>query len=88
MLYFTGNKCVNCKKMESRILAKPEVARRLKKDFIVAFFYCDIDKIKLSKNQQYFSNTFNSQVITLGNKYADLQASKFNTNGANLFLCG
>jgi thiol:disulfide interchange protein DsbD len=80
MLDFTGINCVNCRKMESQVWSRPEVARRLKENFIVASLYCDMNKIVLPKEQQYFSKDLNSQVETLGDKNADLQAAKFGSN--------
>lgn len=86
MLDFTGINCVNCRKMESQVWSKPEVAKLLKEDFIVVSLYCDINRIELPKDQQYFSNDLNSQVTTLGNKNADLQASKFGSNSQPFYF--
>jgi thiol:disulfide interchange protein DsbD len=66
--------------MESQVWSHPEVARRLKEDFIVASLYCDINRIELPVEQQYYSKDLNSEVMTLGNLNADLQASKFGSN--------
>jgi thiol:disulfide interchange protein DsbD len=86
MLDFTGINCVNCRKMESQVWSKPEVASRLKEDFIVVSLYCDINRIVLPVEQQYFSKDLNSQVVTLGNKNADLQASKFGSNSQPFYF--
>ncbi|MFI5196501.1 MAG: cytochrome c biogenesis protein CcdA [Chitinophagales bacterium] len=86
MLDFTGINCVNCRKMESQVWSKPEVARRLKEDFIVVSLYCDINRIELPIEQQYFSKDLNSQIVTLGNKNADLQASKFGSNSQPFYF--
>jgi len=86
MLDFTGINCVNCRKMESQVWSKPEVAKRLKEDFIVVSLYCDINRIVLPKEQQYFSKDLNSQVTTLGNKNADLQASKYGSNSQPFYF--
>jgi len=80
MLDFTGINCVNCRKMEAQVWSKPEVAKRLKENFIVVSLYCDINRILLPAEEQYFSKELNSQVTTLGNYNADLQASKFGSN--------
>ena len=80
MLDFTGINCVNCRKMEFQVWSKPEVAKMLKEDFIVVSLYCDMNRIELPKNEQYFSKDLNAQVVTLGNKNADLQASKYGSN--------
>ena len=86
MLDFTGINCVNCRKMESQVWSKPEVTKRLKEDFIVVSLYCDINRIQLPKEQQYFSKDLNSQVTTLGDKNADLQASKFGSNSQPFYF--
>ena len=86
MLDFTGINCVNCRKMEAQVWSKPEVAKRLKEDFVVASLYCDMNKIVLPKEQQYFSKDLNSQVETLGEKNADLQASKFGSNSQPFYF--
>ncbi len=86
MLDFTGINCVNCRKMEAQVWSKPEVAKRLKEDFIVVSLYCDINRIKLPENQQYYSKDLGSQVTTLGNKNADLQASKFLSNSQPFYF--
>ncbi len=77
MLDFTGINCVNCRKMEAQVWSNPEVAKRLKEDFIVVSLYCDFSKIELPKKEQYHSKDLNADVVTLGNKNLDLQASKF-----------
>lgn len=86
MLDFTGINCVNCRKMESQVWSKPEVAKRLKEDFVVASLYCDINRIELPKSEQYFSKDLNSDVETLGNKNADIQASKFGANSQPFYF--
>jgi len=86
MLDFTGINCVNCRKMENQVWSKPEVIKRLKEDFIVASLYCDLNRIILPKREQYFSKDLNSQVETLGNKNADLQATKFGANSQPFYF--
>ena len=77
-LDFTGINCVNCRKMETQVWSNPEVLKRMKNDFVVASLFCDINRIDLP--EQYFSKDLNSKVTTLGNKNADLQASKYGAN--------
>ncbi len=86
MLDFTGINCVNCRKMESQVWSRPEVAKRLKEDFIVVSLYCDINRIVLPKEQQYFSKDLNAQVTTLGDKNTDLEASKFAAAGEPIYF--
>jgi thiol:disulfide interchange protein len=86
MLDFTGINCVNCRKMESQVWSKPEVAKRLKEDFIVASLYCDINRIELPKAEQYFSKDLNANIETLGDKNADIQAAKFGSNSQPFYF--
>ncbi|MBX2907017.1 MAG: thioredoxin family protein [Taibaiella sp.] len=86
MLDFTGINCVNCRKMESQVWSNPEVAKRLKEDFVVASLYCDMSKLKLPKEEQYFSKALNSMVVSVGNKNADLQASNFGANSQPFYF--
>jgi thiol:disulfide interchange protein DsbD len=86
MLDFTGINCVNCRKMESQVWSKPEVAQRLKNDFIVASLYCDYDKKDLPRDEQYYSQALGSQVVTVGDKNEDIQAAKFNSNSQPFYF--
>ncbi|RYE24617.1 MAG: DUF255 domain-containing protein [Sphingobacteriales bacterium] len=86
MLDFTGINCVNCRKMEAQVWSKPEVAKRLKEDFIVASLYCDYDKISLPKEEQYFSKALGAQVVTVGDRNEDIQATQFNSNSQPFYF--
>lgn len=85
MLDFTGINCVNCRKMESQVWSNPEVAKRLKEDFIVASLYCDYDKTDLPKDKQHHSDVLGSDVVTIGDGNEDLQATKFGSSGQPLY---
>jgi thiol:disulfide interchange protein DsbD len=86
MIDFTGINCANCRKMESQIWSRPEVAKRMKEDFIVVSLYCDMKKIQLPEAQQYFSKVLNTQVTSLGQKNTDLQATKFGSNSMPIYF--
>ncbi len=86
MLDFTGINCVNCRKMESQVWSDPEVMKRLKNDFIIASLYCDYDKISLPANEQHYSKALEAQVVTIGDKNEDLQATKFNSNSQPFYF--
>src|SRR5690606_8003094 len=68
------------------VWSDPEVAKRLKGDFVVASLYCDINRIELPEEEQYYSKALNSEVMTLGNLNADLQASKFGSNSQPFYF--
>jgi thiol:disulfide interchange protein len=86
MLDFTGINCVNCRKMEAQVWSKPEVAKRLKEDFIVASLYCDYDKTDLPKEEQYYSKILGSQIVTVGDRNEDIQATQFNANSQPFYF--
>lgn len=85
-LDFTGINCVNCRKMEAQVWSNPEVVKRMRNDFVVVSLFCDFNRIDLPKNEQYFSKDLNSQVVTIGNKNADIQASKFGSNSQPFYF--
>lgn len=86
MLDFTGINCINCRKMEGQVWSDPEVMKRLKEDFVVVSLYCDFNNEVLPENEQYYSEILGAKVVTVGNKNADYQASKFNTNAQPFYF--
>ena len=76
---FTGHACVNCRKMENTVWAKPEVLKRLSHDFVVVSLYVD-DKTPLPENEQFKSKVSGRMVTTLGEKWSDMQVSKYNSS--------
>ena len=86
MLDFTGINCVNCRKMESQVWSDPEVAKRLKEDFIVVSLYCDFYSLALPKEEQHFSKDLNTDVTSVGHKNTELQVSKFGSNSQPFYF--
>jgi thiol:disulfide interchange protein len=86
MLDFTGINCVNCRKMESQVWSSPEVMKILKEDFIIASLYCDYDKRDLPKEEQYYSKILGADVVTVGDKNEDIQATKFGANSQPFYF--
>jgi thiol:disulfide interchange protein len=85
LIDFTGWNCVNCRKMESTVWTNPEVLKRLRSKFIMAELYVD-DKTELEQTEQ-FTSTYSGKLInTLGGKWSDFQASKFNTNSQPFYV--
>lgn len=74
---FTGHACVNCRKMEEYVWAKPEVLKRLKSDFIVVSLYAD-ERFELPQNEWYTSPRDGKLKKTIGEQNQDLQISKYN----------
>jgi thiol:disulfide interchange protein len=73
---FTGHACVNCRKMEEFVWAKPEVLKRLKEDFIVVSLYADERKV-LPENEWYISSRDGKVKKTIGEQNQDLQITKY-----------
>jgi thiol:disulfide interchange protein len=76
---FTGWSCVNCRKMEDQVWIDPRVLKRLNDDYVLVSLYVD-DKTELPDDQKYTSVTTGKKVKTTGNKYSDLQTTRFKTN--------
>lgn len=86
MIDFTGINCINCRKMEGQVWSNPEVMNRLKNDFVVLSLYCDYNEKDLPEAEQYVSKALGSKVVTVGNKNADYQATRFNAQGQPLYF--
>ena len=78
-LDFTGHGCVNCRRIEDGIWSHPEILKLLKEEFVVLSLYIDEHTIKLERENQYIS-VFDGkkQIVTLGQKNADIQKTWFN----------
>ncbi len=76
---FTGKGCTNCRKMEDNVWVNQEVKNMLLNDFVVVSLYVDL-RTKLPKAEQYVSKVTGRKVKTIGNKWTDLQISRYNRN--------
>lgn len=74
---FTGHACVNCRKMEEYVWAKPEVLKRLQNDFIIVSLYAD-ERKELDEKEWYTSKRDGKVKKTIGEQNQDLQISKYN----------
>jgi thiol:disulfide interchange protein DsbD len=85
LLDFTGDACANCRKMEDNVWSDKNILSILKNDVVLVSLYCD-RKIELPKEKQYVSKTTGKQVITIGNKWTDLQISRYKSNSQPLYV--
>jgi thiol:disulfide interchange protein DsbD len=85
LLDFTGWACVNCRKMEERVWGEPEVLNLLKKDFVLISLYVDERKM-LDKEDQYVSPQTGKKIRTVGNKWSDLQITKYQVNAQPYYV--
>ncbi|MVN76048.1 thioredoxin fold domain-containing protein [Hymenobacter sp. HMF4947] len=79
MIDFTGNACVNCRKMEANVWPDPAVLQRLRNDFVLVQLYVD-DKTDLAPAEQTVSKFSGKKIRTIGNKWSDFQASRYGSN--------
>ena len=82
---FTGHGCVNCREMEQRVWADPQVLDRLSQDFVLVALYVD-DKTRLPENQWYTSNYDGKVKSTIGKQNADLQIERWNNNAQPFYV--
>jgi thiol:disulfide interchange protein len=85
MIDFTGHACVNCRQMEANVWPDKAVYRTLSNEYVIIQLYVD-DKTELQESEKYKS-AFSGKVInTIGNKWSDVQASKFNSNSQPFYV--
>ena len=84
MIDFTGHACVNCRKMEANVWPDKGVYKLLSQDYILIQLYVD-DKTELAPAD--IVTTPNGKVLTtIGKKWSDLQASKFQANSQPFYV--
>jgi len=85
MIDFTGFNCVNCRKMESDVWSNPSVFKHLRDDYILLQLVVD-DKADLVPSEQFVSTYSGKKITTLGGKWSDFEASKFNVNSQPFYV--
>jgi thiol:disulfide interchange protein len=84
MIDFTGHACVNCRKMEANVWTDKEVYERISQQYVLIQLYVD-DKTDLASTEQ--TTTAQGKLIkTIGNKWSDLEASKFQANSQPFYV--
>ncbi len=85
ILDFTGHSCVNCRKMEVSVWSDPAVLSILRNEYILISLYVD-DKTDLQDSEKYISTFSKKKINTIGQKWGDFQAQKFNTNSQPYYV--
>lgn len=85
LIDFTGFNCVNCRQMEANVWTDPTVFKHLRDDFVMLQLVVD-DKAELPANEQYVSEYSGKKITTLGGKWSDLEAKRFNANSQPLYV--
>jgi thiol:disulfide interchange protein len=76
---FTGFNCVNCRQMEANVWSDARVFNHLKNDFVLLQLVVD-DKAALDPSEQFISDYSGKRITTLGGKWSELEAKRFNSN--------
>lgn len=85
LIDFTGWFCANCRKMEADVWSDPAVHKRLANDFILLELYVD-EKTELPAAEQTVSKFSGKKIKTIGNKWSDYEATKFNVNSQPYYV--
>ncbi|WP_223653222.1 protein-disulfide reductase DsbD family protein [Hymenobacter psoromatis] len=85
LIDFTGNACVNCRKMEATVWPDPRVLQRLRNDFVLVQLYVD-DKTALPEAEQRVSKFSGKKIKSIGNEWSDFQASRYNANSQPFYV--
>jgi thiol:disulfide interchange protein len=85
LIDFTGFNCVNCRQMEADVWTDPRVFKHLQNDFVLLQLVVD-DKAALPANEVFTSTYSGKKITTLGGKWSDLEASRFNANSQPLYV--
>jgi len=78
LIDFTGVTCVNCRRMEELVWAKPEILNILKNDVVLVSLYVD-DRKELPKEEVYTTKS-GKEITTYGKKWSDLAITKYKAN--------
>lgn len=85
LIDFTGHACVNCRKMEERVWAEPQILSILKNDIVLISLYVD-ERKKLPESEQYTSPTTGKKIKTVGNKWSDFQIKNYQMNAQPYYV--
>lgn len=85
LIDFTGHACVNCRQMEANVWPDKAVFSKLSNDYVIIQLYVD-DKTELAENEKFKSKFSGKAVNTIGNKWSDFQAARFNSNSQPFYV--
>ena len=85
MVDFTGWTCVNCRKMEQNVWPKSSVRDQINNDYVLVSLYVD-ERNQLPADSQYYSKILDKKIITLGDKWNELEAGRYNNNAQPYYV--
>ncbi|SES16998.1 protein-disulfide reductase DsbD family protein [Pedobacter rhizosphaerae] len=84
LIDFTGHACVNCRKMEANVWPDKAVYKMISQDYILVQLYVD-DKSELAP-EDVVTTPEGKTLTTIGKKWSDLQARKFQSNSQPFYV--
>lgn len=84
LIDFTGHACVNCRKMEANVWPDSDIYKMISQDYVLIQLYVD-DKSDVAPADVIISSA-GRKLNTIGKKWSDLQASKFNSNSQPFYV--
>jgi thiol:disulfide interchange protein DsbD len=84
LIDFTGHACVNCRKMETNVWPDKDVYKIISQDYILVQLYVD-DKSELAP-EDVVTTPEGKTIKTIGKKWSDLQARKFQSNSQPFYV--
>lgn len=84
LIDFTGHACVNCRKMEANVWPDNKVYKMISEDYVLIQLYVD-DKTEVAVSD-IVTNAKGKVLNTIGKKWSDLQASKFQSNSQPFYV--
>lgn len=85
LLFFSAHSDVNSEIMKEEVFIDKEVKNLLEQNFVSFKAYLD-DRTEIPINEYYFSKPLNKKVKMVGEKFQDLQVSKFKVNMQPYFV--
>jgi thiol:disulfide interchange protein DsbD len=85
LIDFTGYACVNCRKMEDYVWSDERILSILKNDVVLISLYVDYKK-ELPESEQYVSKATGKKIKTIGNKWSDMQITKYQINAQPYYV--
>lgn len=72
LIDFTGQACVNCRKMEENVWTDPLVHDMMKNNFVITSLFVDQDT-KLPESEHRYSEALSEDYNTIGDKWKEIQ---------------
>ena len=85
MIDFTGNTCVNCRKMEENVWSDPSILNIISNEYILVSLYVD-DQNELPDDKKSVSKFDGSKIETYGDKWTDMETNLYKSNTQPLYV--